>query len=84
VVSLDVVPVASTVDLGGPRGRELDGIAAPPPDDPDAVEALVAKRVADHVEPALLKAHDEMGDGRGAASIALRWLTPRVGHTSAG
>ena len=60
------------------RQAELDGIAPPPEDDPDVVEARVARRVADHVDPALLKAYDGMGDSRRAASIALRWLTPRA------
>ncbi len=40
------------------RQAELDGIAPPVQDDPDIVEARVLRRVADHVEPALAKAHD--------------------------
>jgi hypothetical protein len=31
------------------------------------------------VEPARVKALDEMGDGRRAASIAMRWLAPKLG-----
>lgn len=58
---------------------EMDGLEPPPTDDPEAFEALVRRRVADHVEPALLKAHDEMGDGRRAVAVAMRWLAPTLG-----
>ena len=58
---------------------ELDGLGPPPPDDPEAFEARVGRLVADHVEPALVKAHDEMGDGRRAVSVAMRWLAPTLG-----
>jgi hypothetical protein len=65
------------------RQAELDGIAPPVQDDPDIVEARILRRVADHVEPALAKAHDEIGDGRRAATVALRWLTPSPARTGA-
>jgi hypothetical protein len=61
------------------RLAELDGLDQPPLDDPGAFEARVAQLVADHVEPALLKAHDEMGDGRRAVAVAMRWLAPTLG-----
>ena len=35
--------------------------------------------VADHVEPARVKALDEMGEGRRAASVAMRWLARTLG-----
>jgi hypothetical protein len=35
--------------------------------------------VADHVEPARVKALDDMGEGRRAVSIAMRWLAPKLG-----
>ena len=38
----------------------------------------VADYVRDLVEAARVKAHDEMGDGRRAVAIALRWLAPRA------
>jgi hypothetical protein len=34
--------------------------------------------VADHVEPARLKALDEMGEGQRALSVAMRWLGPKM------
>lgn len=61
----------------------LDGFAPRnEPEDPSALEARVSQRVADHVEPALSKAHDEMGDGRRAAAIAFRWLAPSLGPSA--
>jgi hypothetical protein len=47
-------------------------------DDPTAIEARVAQLVADNVEHARLKAYDELGDGRRALTIAVRWLRPKV------
>ena len=67
------------VALSAVRLAELDGIAPPPPDDPEALEARVSQLVADLVEPARSKAFDEIGDGRRAASIAIRWLQPKLG-----
>ena len=66
------------------RMAELDG--APPLDEtrycePD--EARVAACVADLVEPARIKALDELGDGRAAISRAIHWLGPKVRAGSA-
>jgi hypothetical protein len=66
------------VDLIG-RLSELDGMDPLPAGDPDAFEARVGQLVADHVEMAKAKALDEMGDGRGAVRIAIRWLAPKLG-----
>ena len=63
---------------------ELDGLGPPAPGDPEAFEAWVGRLVADHVEPALVKAHDEMGDGRRAVAMAIRWLTPAFGPSATG
>ena len=60
------------------RLAEFDGAAPPPDDDPMAVKARVAQLVADHVEPARLKTYDELGDGRRALTIAVRWLRPKI------
>jgi hypothetical protein len=60
------------------RLAEFDGAPPPPDDDPAAVQARVAQLVADHVEHARLKAYDELGDGRRALSIAVRWLRPKI------
>ena len=53
------------------------------PLDEDRFGPTDPERVADYtrdlVEVARAKAHDEMGDGRRAASIALRWLMPSAG-----
>jgi hypothetical protein len=61
------------------RLAELDGLEPSPPDDPDAFAARVEQLVADHVEPARLKAFDEMGEGQRAMSVAMRWLGPKLG-----
>jgi hypothetical protein len=60
---------------------DLDGLEPPPSGDPEAFEARVAQLVADHAEPALVKAHDEMGDGRRAVAVAARWLRPMLAPT---
>jgi hypothetical protein len=60
------------------RLAEFDGAEPLTDDDPVAVEARVAQLVADHVEHARLKAYDELGDGRRAVNIAVRWLRPRI------
>ncbi len=61
------------------RLAELDGLDPSSPDDPDAFAARVEQLVADHVEPARLKAFDELGDGQRAMSVAMRWLGPKLG-----
>jgi hypothetical protein len=33
----------------------------------------------DHVEPARLKAFDELGEGHRALSVTMRWLGPKLG-----
>jgi hypothetical protein len=58
---------------------EIEGLAPQPVDDSDAFEARVSELIADHVEPARVKALDEMGDGRRAVSIAMAWLEPKLG-----
>jgi len=60
------------------RLAEFDGAAPMTDDDPAAVQARVAQLVADHVEYARLQAYDELGDGRRALNIALRWLRPKI------
>jgi hypothetical protein len=61
------------------RLAELEGLAPMPADDPDTFEARVAELMADHVEPARIKALDELGEGLRAVSVAMRWLEPRLG-----
>ena len=56
-----------------------DGISSTEPADTFAIETRADALVADLVEPAQVKALDEMGEGRRAASIALRWLAPKAG-----
>jgi hypothetical protein len=58
---------------------ELEGLAPMPADDPDTFDARVAELMADHVEPARVKALDEMGEGRRAVSVAMAWLEPKLG-----
>lgn len=53
------------------RLAELEGLPPLPADDPEVLEARVSELVADHVEPARVKALDEMGEGRRAVSIAM-------------
>ena len=65
------------------RIAEHDGLDPAPPDEPAAFEARVVQLVADHVEPARVKALDEIGEGRRAASVALRWLEPILGSSLA-
>lgn len=60
------------------RLAELDGLDPSPPEDPDAVAAQVDQLVADHVEPARVKALDASGEGRRAVAIAMRWLEPKM------
>jgi hypothetical protein len=61
------------------RLAELDGLDPSPLEDPDAVAARVDQFVDDLVEPARVKALDDMGEGRRAMSIAMRWLEPKLG-----
>lgn len=61
------------------RLAELDGLDPSPREDPDAVAARVEELVADHVEPARMKALDELGEGARAMAIAMRWLEPKLG-----
>jgi hypothetical protein len=61
------------------RLSELDGLDPSPPDEADGFAALIERFVDDHVEPARLKAFDEMGEGHRALSVAVRWLAPRLG-----
>lgn len=58
---------------------ELEGELALPPDDPEVFETRVSELVADHVEPARVKALDEIGEGRRAVSVAMAWLEPKLG-----
>jgi hypothetical protein len=58
---------------------ELEGLAPVAADDSDAFEARVSELIADHAEPARVKALDEMGEGRRAVSIAMAWLEPKLG-----
>jgi hypothetical protein len=61
------------------RLAELDGLEPSPPHDADASAARVDQLVDDLVEPARVKALDQMGEGRRAISIAMRWLAPKLG-----
>ena len=61
------------------RLAQLDDLDPSPPEDPDAVAARVDQFVDDLVEFARVKALDEMGEGRRAISIAIRWLHPQLG-----
>ena len=69
---------SETLAVSAFRIAELDGFAPPPPDDEAAFDARVSQLVADHVEPARSKAYDEVGDGRRAVSLAVRWLRPKL------
>jgi hypothetical protein len=61
------------------RLAEFEGLPPLPADDPEVFEARVSELVADHVEPARVKALDELGEGRRAVSIAMAWLEPKLG-----
>ena len=50
------------------------------PTDPERVKSYVA----DLVEAAKVKAYDEMGDGRRAVAVAIRWLAPALGPSATG
>ena len=66
------------------RMAELDGAEPPPPDDQAAFNERVAQLVADLVEPARSKAYDELGDGRRAIELALKWLRPKLAAEARG
>jgi hypothetical protein len=63
---------------------ELDGAETVPPDDQAAFDARVEQIAADLVEPARSKAYDELGDGRRAIELAVRWLRPKLVAEGAG
>ncbi len=41
-------------------------------------DVRVARLVADHVEPASSNAYEQVGDGRSAMALAVRWLRPKL------
>jgi hypothetical protein len=61
------------------RLAEFEGLPRLPGDDPGVFEARVGELTADHVEPARVKALDEIGEGRRAVSVAMAWLEPKLG-----
>jgi hypothetical protein len=65
------------------RMAELDGAELPPPDDQAAFDERVKQLVADFVEPARSKAYNELGDGRRAIDLAVRWLRPKMAAEAA-
>jgi hypothetical protein len=60
------------------RLAELDGEPPPVDEDQVAFDARVADLMADFVEPARSRAYDELGDGRRAIALAIRWLRPKL------
>jgi hypothetical protein len=60
------------------RLAEFDDADPPRDDDQSALDARVAQLIADHVEPARSRAYDELGDGRRAMALAVRWLRPKL------
>jgi hypothetical protein len=58
---------------------ELEGLARMPADGPEAFETRVSELIVDHMEPARVKALDELGEGRQAVSVAMAWLGPKLG-----
>lgn len=60
------------------RLAELDGLLPSPSDNSAAFAARVDQFVADHVEPARVKALDELGEGPRAMAIAMHWLAPKL------
>jgi hypothetical protein len=61
------------------RLAEFEDLPPLPADDPGDFEARVSELVADHVEPARVKALDEIGEGRRAVFVAMAWLEPKLG-----
>jgi hypothetical protein len=61
------------------RLAAFDGLPFLPLDDPEVFEARVSELIADHVEPARVKALDETGEGRRAVSVERAWLEPKLG-----
>ena len=60
------------------RLAELDGLRSAIVAEPPGFDARVAELVADLVEPARVRAYDELGDGRRAQAIAVSWLRPKL------
>jgi len=73
-----LVRVVLLVDLIA-RLVELDDLDPLPATDPVSFEARVDQHIADHVQPARVKALDEMGEGRREVSIAMGWVAPKLG-----
>ena len=57
---------------------EHDGAPDPAVPDPAAFDARVKGLRGDLVEWARLQTHDQLGDGRRALAVAVRWLRPKV------
>ncbi len=57
---------------------EHDGAPDPPPPDPAAFDARVKGLRGNLVEWARLQTYDQLGDGRRALAVAVRWLRPKV------
>jgi hypothetical protein len=69
---------SETMAVIAQRIAELDGAEPASSDDPAVFEARVAPLATDLVEPARSRAYDELGDGRRALSLAIRWLRSRL------
>ena len=57
---------------------EKDGLALPPPQDPDAMAVRVTQLIDDLVEPAKVIALEQLGEGRRAFGIATNWLRGKL------
>lgn len=60
------------------RLAELDGVAPPEPDDPDAAATRISELVADFVEPARVTALEKLSEGGRSLSIATTWLRMKL------
>jgi hypothetical protein len=60
------------------RTAELDGVGAPPPEDPDAFKVRAGQLVADLVEPAKSEALEKCGEARQALDIAAGWVRTKL------
>jgi hypothetical protein len=60
------------------RLAELDGLGSTIDNEPRGFDARVADLVADRIEPARVRAYDELGGGPRAQCIAVRWLRPKL------
>ncbi len=69
---------SETMAVMAMRIAELDGAPGAPPDDQAVFDARVSELVSDLVEPARSTAYDELGDGRRALTVAVRWLRPKL------